>query len=226
MQRRCKVDALLALSSSQKTKKLSQRLERRVTRVRGVKDLLKRLEAEEPLLVIVDITLPSLSGKGLVDQLRGKVRGDHLVLVDDLANFDPGRLLDALEAVPEHGPRARRGTPRLHPELHNPDSGRIDATRVAGFFGLSLAKLAKALGRSPQSVHKTPDSARLQKGLGLFLRIAAGLTAFLGSEGDGRIWLNTPNPDLDNTRPLELIEEGQGEIVAELLEDALLGHPG
>jgi CheY-like chemotaxis protein len=222
------VETLLALSSPQKTQKLSQRLQRQVTRVRGVKDLLKRLETEEPLLVIVDIALPSLSGKQLVDQLRGKVQGDHLVLVHDLANFDPGRLLDALEAGRERKvPRSRaRGAPRLHPELHNPESGRIDARRVAGFFGLSLAKLAKALGRSPQSVHKTPDSARLQKGLGLFLRIAAGLIALLGSEGDGRIWLNTPSPDLDNTRPLELIEEGQGEIVAELLEDALLGHPG
>ena len=55
---------------------------------------------------------------------------------------------------------------------------------------------------------------------------AAALIALFGSEGDGRIWLNTPNSDLDNTQPLELIEQGQGEIVAELLEDSLLGHPG
>ena len=218
------MNTLLALSSPEKTQKLSQRLKQPVTRVRGLKDLLKRLETEEPLLVIVDIAQPSLTGQVFVDQFRGKVH--HLVFVDDLANFDPNRLLDGLEASSEEKPRRRRGPPRLHPELHNPESGRIDATRVAGFFGLSLAKLAKALGRSPQSIHKTPDSARLQKGLSIFLRITAGLTALFDSEGSGRIWLNTPNPDLDNTRPLELIEQGQGEIVAELIEDALLGHPG
>lgn len=226
MKRRCLVETLLALSSPQKTQKLSQRLQRKVTRVSGIKDLLRRLENEEPLLVIVDIALRSLAGKQLVDQLRGKVHGDHLVLVDDLANFDPRRLLDALEARPARKPTSRRGAPRLHPELHNQESGRIDATQVAGYFGLSLARLAKTLGRSPQSVHKTPDSPRIQSGLGLFLRIAAALNALFGSEGDGRIWLNTPNPDLDNTQPLELIEQGQGEIVAELLEDSLLGHPG
>lgn len=219
------METLLALSSAQKTQKLSQRLQREVTRVSGIKDLLRRLEDEEPLLVIVDIASRSLSGKRLVAQLRGKVRGDHLVLVDDLANFDPSRLLDALEARPARKPTRRRAA-RLRPELHNPESGRIDAKQVAGFFGLSLIRLAKAIGRSPQSVHKTPDSVSLQKSLGLFVRIAAALIALFGSEGDGRIWLNTPNPDLDNTQPLELIEQGQGEIVAELLEDSLLGHPG
>ena len=220
------METLLALSSPQKTQKLSQRLQREVARVSGIKDLLRRLEDEEPLLVIVDIASRSLSGKRRVAQLRGKVRRDHLVLVDDLANLDPSRLLNALEAKPARKPVARRRAARLRPELHNPESGRIDAKQVAGFFGLSLNRLAKAIGRSPQSVHKTPDSVSLQKSLGLFVRIATALIALFGSEGDGRIWLNTPNPDLDNTQPLELIEQGQGEIVAELLEDALLGHPG
>lgn len=220
------VQTLLALGSPRKTEQLSQRLKRKVTRVRSVQDLLKRLKNDKPQLVIVDIALPSLAGKRLVDQLRGKVRGDHLVLVDDLASFDPRQLQDALQPGPARKKKKHPGSPLLHPELHNPDSGRIDAKRVADFFGMSLAKMAKAVGRSPQSVHKTPDSVRLQRGLGVFLRIAAGLTALFGLEGDGRIWLNTPNPDLDNTRPLELIEKGRGEIIAELLEDALLGHPG
>ena len=217
------MDTLFALSSPKKILEFSKWIKRRVIRVRDIKDLLARLSEEEPALVFVDINLPSLAGQRLLDKLRGKVRGDLLVLVDDLASFDPRLLSDALGAPAENKPE---DTLKLMPELHNPESGRIDARRVAGFLGFSLTKLAKALGRSPQSVHKTPDSVRIQDRLGLFLRLAAGLKALFGSEGNARIWLNTPNHDLDNTRPLELIEQGNGEIVADLLEDSLLGHPG
>jgi hypothetical protein len=40
------------------------------------------------------------------------------------------------------------------------------------------------------------------------------------------MWLNSPHPDLDETRPIELLKEKKPDVVAELLEDALLGHPG
>jgi CheY-like chemotaxis protein len=224
--RRDQVETLLALSSQKKTLEFSKRINRQVTRVSNIKALLKRLSEDDPALVIVDITLPSLVGQQLIDQLRGKIRGDLLVLVEDLASFDPHRLSAALEASAENKPAGRSSPLQLMPELHDPENGRIDARRVADFLGLSLTKLAKSLGRSPQSVHKTPDSIRLQDKLGLFLRLASGLNALFGTEGNGKIWLNSPNPDLDNTRPLDLIEQGKVEIVAELLEDSLLGHPG
>lgn len=79
---------------------------------------------------------------------------------------------------------------------------------------------------SSQSVHKTLDSVNFQESLSLSMRISTALVALFGSKEDGKVWLNTPNPDLDNIQPLELIEQGQGEIVARLLEDSLLGHPG
>jgi len=59
-----------------------------------------------------------------------------------------------------------------------------------------------------------------------FERINSALTAICGSPGMAQLWLNTPNPDLDGARPTELIESGKAEIVAELLEDGLMGHPG
>ncbi len=39
-------------------------------------------------------------------------------------------------------------------------------------------------------------------------------------------WLNTPSPDLDGATPAELILSGKGQVVVDLLADALTGHPG
>ena len=215
------METLLALSSPKKTSAFSKRIKRKVIRVRNGKDLLERLEADEPAVVFVDMAMPSVAGIRLLEEIKGKVRDDLFVLVNDLASFDPDKLSAALGSESKSTDAAA-----LMPELHNPESGRIDAKKVAAFLGLSLTKFAKALGRSPQSVHKTPDSVRLQDELGLYLRLAAGLEALLGSQQQARIWLNTPHPDLDKTRPLDLVEKRKAEIVAELVEDTLLGHPG
>jgi uncharacterized protein (DUF2384 family) len=56
--------------------------------------------------------------------------------------------------------------------------------------------------------------------------MATALTTLFGSPLKARIWLNAPNRDLDKLRPIELVKKGKAVIVAELLEDALLGHPG
>jgi hypothetical protein len=38
-------------------------------------------------------------------------------------------------------------------------------------------------------------------------------------------WLNRPHPEFDGLTPMELINKKQSDIVAEYLEDVLLGHP-
>lgn len=180
-------------------------------------------------MVIVDIALPSLSGKNLLEGIRKNGFDIPLLFVADLAAFDATKLVGALEpkeGATKNDRRGKRQWARLQPGLHDPESGRIDAGKVATFFGLSLSKLAKILRRSPQSVHKTPDAVGLQKKLGIFLRIATALIELFDSEDKARFWLNTPHPELDNTSPMELIERRKAEIVADLLEDALLGHPG
>lgn len=223
------MEAVLALGTKKKVKNLSRRINRKVTSVQNADDLIERLDREEPVLIIVDIALPSLSGKHLVERLRKKGLDVPLLFVTDLAAFDVTKLVAALGSIEVAKPksqREKRQRARLQPDLHDSKSGRIDAGKVAAFYGLSLSKLAKILRRSPQSVHKTPDAAGLQNKLGIFLRIATALVELFGSADKARFWLNTPHPELDNTRPMELIERRKGEIVADLLEDALLGHPG
>jgi hypothetical protein len=116
---------------------------------------------------------------------------------------------------------------RTMPELHNLGSGRLDASRVAEWFGIPLKTVARLLRRGYATVHKTPDAMGLQSELIVFFRIASALERLAGSYKAARIWLNSPNPDLDNNAtPLSVIEMGDQDVVAELLEDAIVGQPG
>jgi hypothetical protein len=114
------------------------------------------------------------------------------------------------------------------PELHDPRSGRIDARRLADRFGLPLTTLARTLGREYTTIHRTPASRAIQDGLRIYLRIASALHRLVGSDAAARVWLNAPNPDLDSEMPRILMERSlrDAEVVAELLEDSLLGMPG
>lgn len=103
------------------------------------------------------------------------------------------------------------------------ESGRLSAQRVADLFGLSVAELARLLGRSRQAVSKTDDARSLQEGLASFARVAR-LRVVL-SEEDFRAWLNLPNEQLDGRSPLALIHDGAVEVVADLAEDMLAGSP-
>jgi len=112
------------------------------------------------------------------------------------------------------------------PEIHDPDSGRLDAKRIGSLFGITLADVARLLRRDLSTVHKTPDAPSLQPGLALFERVGAPLLYLAGSPQNLRIWLNAPNPDLEDEAPLALLKNGEGVTVVELLEDALVGQPG
>ncbi|MCZ7587190.1 MAG: response regulator [Deltaproteobacteria bacterium] len=66
------------------------------------------------------------------------------------------------------GPQADRGRPKLSiglSELHNAESGRIDASNVSVYLGVSLADLARAVGANYKTIHKTPDAEAIQDGL-------------------------------------------------------------
>lgn len=196
------------------------------------KELASFLRYETPSVVLCDLKMPKLSGFNVLRQIKSETIDIAVVMVKDPATFDFATLTHIFE-VKRYDPGEKSKqvlAPKLSlstaPELHNPRSGRLDAGRIADFFGIAPAKLAKILGRSPQALHKTPDAESLQKQLAVFARIATSLlSAFEGKE-QARIWLNSPNPDLDETRPIELVEKKKSDVVAELLEDALLGHPG
>jgi hypothetical protein len=110
-------------------------------------------------------------------------------------------------------------------ELHNPASGRIDASRVAEFLGVALPQVAAAVGAGYAAVHKTPDASSLQKGLGPIKRSLALLSGATRNRRDARAWLNSPHPDLGEKTPLEVMLNGHADAVVTLLENAIAGLP-
>lgn len=102
-------------------------------------------------------------------------------------------------------------------------SGNLSAAAVAKVYGVSISQLADWLGSSRQAVTKTPDANSLQNGLGFYERVAR-LRALVPKDGFVK-WLRMPNAQLDGKRPLEILAAGQGQVVADLVDDMLTGAP-
>jgi antitoxin Xre/MbcA/ParS-like protein len=139
------------------------------------------------------------------DALRGKAE-----------QIAPPRL-SALDQIP--------GVIEASNDLRDSSSGRLSAETIAGVFGMSKTELAGLFDRSPQALWKTPDAESLQDGLAYFERIGR-LRLLLKDSGDFKKWLRTANPRLGNRTPLELIKEKRWQIVADLVDDILVGSPG
>lgn len=102
-------------------------------------------------------------------------------------------------------------------------SGRVSAAAVAGALGLSAAELASLLGTTRQRVSKTPDAKALQTQLAPFERVCR-LRAVIPQD-DFAAWLRLANPHLDGSTPLECVQNGEVDAVADLVEDMLTGQP-
>ena len=110
-------------------------------------------------------------------------------------------------------------------DLHDRESGRIDAARVAEFLSIPLAGVSRAIASSYPSVHKTPDAASLQDALGPIKRALELVSQVTRSRREALAWLNNPHPDLDGKTPLSVMLNGRADAVVALLENALAGIP-
>jgi CHAT domain/Protein of unknown function (DUF2384) len=103
------------------------------------------------------------------------------------------------------------------------DTGRLSTKRLSRLYGVSLSEFAAWIGRSKQSVSKTPNADSLQRVLLPFEGIAQ-LRIPLGSDQAFRKWLRVPNRLLERQSPLDLISANSTQIVADLAEDMLTGQ--
>jgi len=108
-------------------------------------------------------------------------------------------------------------------DLHDPETGRLDAARVARHLNESLAFVAAALGRNYSTVAKTPAAASLQERLRDFKRIIEVLEHMFGGAEGMRIWMNTPHPDLDGQTPRDVIASGRVAVVRGMIDGPLSG---
>jgi hypothetical protein len=95
------------------------------------------------------------------------------------------------------------------PALFNPETGRLDAARIAREIHLPVATIADAIGKKAPSVRKHPDASSLQPELRRVYRIwVAVMELYAGNKKSARIFLNAPNPLLERQAPIEFIEKG------------------
>jgi hypothetical protein len=131
-------------------------------------------------------------------------------------------LQNAVEKLRQKGIVPDTGATKL---LFNPKSQRLDLKSVAKLFGLTVRRLAGIVGVAPSTADKTPDSRVIHEKLLPFERIARGFAELDDDPDKFRRWLNTPNPELGDFTPLQVIEKGKADAVADMVSSALLGQP-
>ncbi len=95
------------------------------------------------------------------------------------------------------------------PALFNPESGRLDAARIARELNLPVGTIAEAIGRKAPGVRKHPDATSLQADLRRLYRVWVSVVdLYAGNKTNARIFLNAPNRHLENQAPVEFIERG------------------
>src|SRR6202046_1011627 len=93
------------------------------------------------------------------------------------------------------------------PALFNPETGRLDAARIARELSVPVGTIAEAIGRKAPGVRKHPDASSLQAELRRIYRIWVALVdLYAGDKTHARIFLNAPNRNLENRAPIEFIE--------------------
>jgi hypothetical protein len=93
--------------------------------------------------------------------------------------------------------------------LFNPDSGRLDASRIARDLNLPVGAIAGAIGRKAPSVRKHPDAVSLQAELRRLYKIWVSVVGLYdGDKTNARIFINAPNRHLEYLAPIELFEKG------------------
>jgi hypothetical protein len=115
--------------------------------------------------------------------------------------------------------------------LRDPNSGRLDAQKIAALMGISITNLAtKVCGVTKQALSQGPTSGGIQGKLQPLEDVAMGLLWCGGDGAKFRAWLNRPNRDFPLVKgktpsPLDLILSGHAAIVASKVHQLRTGHP-
>jgi hypothetical protein len=108
--------------------------------------------------------------------------------------------------------------------LHDPDSGNLDASRIAARLGIPLKRLAEAVGYTPQGLLRNPTSDRLQPALAEIAYVLSRLRVLLADQRSMAIWLRAPHPDLGGATPLSFLLSARAAAVIALLHLAESGQ--
>jgi hypothetical protein len=109
---------------------------------------------------------------------------------------------------------------------HDPDTGRLDALRLADTLAISTSQMARIVGYTPSGLRKNPTAERLQAVLSGLVDLMRRLKdIFDGNLEHARIWLKAPHPDLGGTTPLACLEARRMDAVETLVYAMETGQP-
>jgi len=179
-----------------------------------------------PLYETAEDETAGLGGSVIQDRthdLAGAWDGEGLkAIATELASLRS----EVLDLRHDFAPLKAVNLPRvILPELHDEQTGRIDAQKVADFMGVPLKPLAEGLGLNYKAVHRNPSAGGFQEALRPVKRSLEILSEFFGPKETIRVWLNTPHPDLDGATSLDTILDGKAFAIRRLLENAWNGLP-
>lgn len=195
----------------------------------GGKQLLDSLRRTAPGIPVIVVTgkggeedpkVKSASAPGVVSYLSQPFKKDELLR----------KLEETIQAYKSAGAKRTEVSPETHlmahvrPELHDPDSGRLNVEKLAKALGIPVSRLSKAAGVTPAALQKNPTARSIQDALSKVAFCYVTLEKLLGSREKTITWLNAPHPDFGARTPLSLIEEGKADAVVGLLEDVLAGQ--
>ena len=187
----------------------------------GVLSKVHRLAPTVPMILVLT--------EGAADTAVLHALGSSVVLDFLLSPFSVTearlRLERTLERIEKRSPddAAEAARDALRKALHHPESGRLDAARIASYLDVTLKDFAAAVGDGYKALHKTPAKASIQPALVPIARILDILVGMYGKRVRVRAWLHTPHPDLGGTTPMSLLLHGKADVVRDMLEAALAG---
>jgi hypothetical protein len=110
--------------------------------------------------------------------------------------------------------------------LRDPSSLRLDAKRIAHFYGEPLERFADALGISVARLKQHADAKNHQPFLRRFEQTAR-IAPMLRGKVAFATWLKTPNAELEGSAPIQFLwgDPKRARKLVELIEEAIVGQP-
>lgn len=174
----------------------------RFAQVRAIRSLadLEKVKEERPDIVLMDLRMPHVDGKEVVEVLRQSHRAPMLVLFD--SRMQPTTLLKHLSSLGSF--KAVR------------PSRSLNLSQVVRLLGVSQEVLSRILNVSARTAHRWLKGTRPRqtRELDRLLEIVALLEQTLPSDKAIRSYLYHANPTLHGEKPIDLLIRGEFDRVA------------
>jgi len=170
-----------------------------VRAIRSLKDL-EKVKEEWPDIVLMDLRMPQVDGKEVVEVLRQSHRAPMLVIFD--SKMQPTALLKQLNSLGALKSSRRSRSPNL--------------SQVVRLLGVSQEVFSRMSNVSARTAHRWLKGTRPRRTreLDRLLEIVALLEQTLPSEDAIRSYLYHANPTLHGEKPIDLLIRGEFDQVA------------